>query len=121
MSKQVQILRISAALALGAATAAPASAQRFYRAPTLAESIKIEFDSLLVGIQLSDSSARLAKLAISEYESARRTLRPLPTRMQEVADSLRARRDSTIRAVLPTRADSSRFDVNALLRRRPRA
>lgn len=120
MSKLLRILRISAALALSAATAAPASAQRFYRAPTLAESIKMEFDSLLVGIQLSDSSARLAKLAISEYESARRSVRPLPTRMQEVADSLRARRDSTIRAVLPTRADSSRFDVNALLRRRPR-
>ncbi len=97
-----------------------AASQGFYRPPTLGEAIKMEFDSLFVGITLNDSTARLARLAISEYEGARRSLRPPPTRMQFVADSLRTRRDSALLVLLTTPSDSARFRTNALLRRRPR-
>ncbi|MCA0375260.1 MAG: hypothetical protein LCH84_06300 [Gemmatimonadetes bacterium] len=111
--------RCALLVALIVAAAPHAEAQGFYRAPTVEESIASETSRLLSGLTLAPTSIERIKGMIRAYEVSRRSLRPPADRVRIVADSIKAVRDSSIRALLPTAADSARFAEN-LRSRSPR-
>jgi hypothetical protein len=106
------VIRFVVVTALMVATASAVQAQGVYRAPTAEESTASESARLLAGLNLPAPSVERAKGIIRSYEQTRRIIRPAPERIRIVADSIKAVRDSSIRALLPTAADSARFAQN---------